>query len=95
MVSLPPALMQLTDAGLAISVAGLAAGSDGVQALVARAMAIAVVNRVAIFGRCMLINRHIFVFKSIANSIVSVYRQSASSRFAPSHPVCSLAHANI
>ena len=39
MVSLPPALMQCTDAGLAISVAGLVAGSDRVQALVARAMA--------------------------------------------------------
>ena len=53
MVSLPPALMQCTDAGLAISVAGLVAGSEGVQALVARAMAIAVVNRVVICGRCM------------------------------------------
>ena len=74
MVSLPPALMQCTDAGLAISVAGLVAGSDGVQALVARAMAIAVVNRVAICGRCMSINRNVFVFKNNANSIVSVYR---------------------
>ena len=94
MVSLPPALMQCTDAGLAISVVGLVAGSGGVQALVARAMAIAVVNGVAICGRCMSINRHVFVFKSIANSIVSVYRQWAGSWFAPSHPVCSLAHAN-
>jgi hypothetical protein len=33
-----------------------------VQALVARAMAITVVNRVAICGRCMSINRHVFVF---------------------------------
>ena len=57
MVSLPPALMQLTDAGLAISVAGLVAGSDGVQALVARAMA----QRLVICGRCMSINRHVFV----------------------------------
>ncbi len=73
MVSLPPALMQLTDAGLAISLAGLVAGSDGVQALVARAMAIAVVNRVAICGRCILINRHVFFFKTMVNSIVSVY----------------------
>lgn len=67
MVNLPPALMQCTDAGLAISVAGLVAGlvagSDGVQALVARAMAIAVVNRVGICGRCMSINRHAFVLK--------------------------------
>ena len=54
--------MQLTDAGLAISVVGLVAGSDGVQALVARAMAIAVINRVAICGRCMSINRHVFVY---------------------------------
>ena len=53
MVSLPPALMQCTDAGLAISVAGLVAGSDGVQALVPRAMAIAMVTRVAICGRCI------------------------------------------
>jgi len=59
MVSLPPALMQCTDAGLAISVAGLVAGSDGVQALVARAM----VQRVAICGRCMSINRHVFFFE--------------------------------
>jgi hypothetical protein len=72
-------------------VAGLVADSDGVQALVARAMVI----RVAICGRCMSINRHVFFFKTIANSIVSVYRQWAGSRFAPSHPVCSLAHANI
>ena len=63
MVSLPPALMQCTDAGLAISVAGLVAGSDGVQALVARAMAIAVVNRVAICTGCMSINRHVSIFK--------------------------------
>ena len=87
--------MQCTDAGLAISVAGLVAGSDGVQALVARAIAIAVVNRVAICTGCMSINRHVFVFKSITNSIVSVYRQLAGSRFAPSHPVCSLTYANI
>jgi hypothetical protein len=87
--------MQCTDAGLAISVAGLVAGSDGVQALVARAMAIAVVNRVAICGRCMSINRHVFVYKIIANSIVSVYQHWTGSRFAPSHPVCSLAHVNI
>ena len=59
MVSLPPALMQCTDAGLAISVAGWVAGSDGVQALVARAM----VQRVAICGRCMSINRHVFFFE--------------------------------
>ncbi len=71
MVSLPPALMQCTDAGLAISVAGLAAGSDGVQALVARAM----MQRMAISGRCMSINRHVFVFKSYVNSIVSIYRR--------------------
>ncbi len=71
MVSLPPALMQCTDAGLAISVAGLVAGSDGVQALVTRAMVI----RVAICGRCISINRHVFFFKSISNSIVSVYQQ--------------------
>ena len=87
--------MQCTDAGLAISVAGLVADSDGVQALVARAMAIATVTRVAICGRCMSINRHVFVFKTIDNSIVSVYRRSVGSRFAPSHPVCSLTHANI
>jgi hypothetical protein len=91
MVSLPPALMQFTDAGLAISVAGWVAGSDGVQALVPRAM----MQRVAICGRCMSINRHVFFFKTIANSIVSVYRRSVGSQFAPSHPVCSLAHANI
>jgi hypothetical protein len=72
-------------------VAGLVAGSDGVQALVARAMA----QRMAICGRCMSINRHVFVFKTIANSIVSVYRRSVGSRFAPSHPVCSLTYANI
>jgi len=87
--------MQCTDAGLAISVAGLVAGSDGVQALVARAMAIAVVNRVAICGRCMSINRHVFVFKTNNNSIVSIYRRSVGSQFAPSHPVCSLTYANI
>ncbi len=62
MVSLPPALMQCTDAGLAISVAGLVADSDGVQALAARAMAIAMVTRVAICGRCMSINRHVSIF---------------------------------
>jgi hypothetical protein len=44
MVSFPPAMMQCTDAGLAISVVGLVADSDGVQATVARAMA----QRVAI-----------------------------------------------
>ncbi len=71
MVGLPPALMQCTDAGLAISVAGWVADSDGVQALVARAIA----QRVAICGRCMSINRHVFIFKTFANSIVSVYRQ--------------------
>ena len=59
MVSLPPALMQCTDAGLAISVAGLVAGSDGVQALVARAMT----QRVAICTGCMLINLHVSIFK--------------------------------
>jgi hypothetical protein len=77
MVSLPPELMQFTDAGLAVSVAGLVADSDGVQALVARAVAIAMVTRVAICGRCMSINRHVFVFKSFINSIVSIYRQRA------------------
>ena len=60
MVSLPPALMQCTDAGLAISVAGLVADSDGVQALVASAMA----QRVAICGRCMSMNRHVSVFRN-------------------------------
>jgi hypothetical protein len=40
-----------------------------VQALVARAM----MQRVAICGRCMSINRHVLVFKSYVNSIVSVY----------------------
>jgi hypothetical protein len=70
---------------------GLVAGSDGVQALVARAM----MQRVAICGRCMSINRHVFVFKTYANSIVSVYRRSVGSRFARSHPVCSLTYANI
>ena len=59
MVSLPPALMQCTDAGLAISVVGLVAGSDGVQALVARAMA----QKVAICTGCMSINRHVSIFK--------------------------------
>ena len=59
MVSLPPALMQLTDAGLAISVAGVLADSDGLQALVARAMA----QRVAICTGCMSINRHVSIFK--------------------------------
>jgi len=83
--------MQCTDAGLAISVEGLVAGSDGVQALVARAM----MQRVAICGRCMSINRHVFFLKTIVNSIVSIYRRSVGSRFAPSHPVCSLTHANI
>jgi hypothetical protein len=39
------------------------AGSDGVQALVARAMAIAVVNRVAICTGRMSINRHVSIFK--------------------------------
>jgi hypothetical protein len=39
------------------------ADSDGVQALVARAMAIAMVTRVAICGRCMSINRHVSMFK--------------------------------
>ena len=61
MVSLPPALMQLTDAGLAVSVAGVLADSDGLQALVARAMAIAVVNRVVMCGRRMLINHYVFI----------------------------------
>jgi hypothetical protein len=83
--------MQCTDAGLAISVAGFVAGSDGVQALVARAMT----QRMAICGRCMSINRHVFFFKTNDNSIVSVYRRSVGSRFAPSHPVCSLTYANI
>jgi hypothetical protein len=91
MVSLPPALMQCTDAGLAISVSGLEADSYGVQALAARAM----MQRVAICGRCISINRHVFVFKSFVNSIVSVYRRSVGSRFAPNHPVCSLTLANI
>ncbi len=91
MVSLPPALMQCTDAGLAISVSGLEADSYGVQALVARAM----MQSVAICGRCMSINRHVFVFKSNDNSIVTVYRRSVGSRFAPSLPVCTLTYANI
>ncbi len=60
MVGLPPALMQCTDAGLAISVAGFVAGSDGVQALVARAMA----QRVAICTGRIQIN-HMFVFLKI------------------------------
>ncbi len=60
MVSLPPALMQCTDAGLAISVAGLVAGSDGVQALVARAMA----QRLAICTGRIQIN-HMSVFLKI------------------------------
>ena len=95
MVSSPPALMQWTDAGLAISVAGLVADSDGVQALVARAMTIAVVNSVAICVRCMSINRHVFFLKIYINSIVLFYRQPVGSRLAPSHPVCSLTSANI
>jgi hypothetical protein len=60
MVSFPPALMQCTDAGLAISVEGWVADSNGVQALAARAMA----QRTAICGRCMSMNRHVFVFKN-------------------------------
>ena len=51
--------MQCTEAGLAISVAGLVAVSDGLQPLAARAM----MQRVAICGRCMSINRHVFFFK--------------------------------
>ncbi len=58
MISLPPALMQLTDAGLAISATGTWGLSDGEQAQLARAMA----QRVAICGRCMSINRHVFVY---------------------------------
>jgi hypothetical protein len=44
---------------LAISVVGLVAGSDGVQALVARAMT----QRVAICTEWMSINRHVAIFK--------------------------------
>jgi hypothetical protein len=68
-VSLPPILMQFTDAGLAIPVVGLGPDSDGVQAPAARAM----VQRVAIFGRCMSINRHVFNYLNQMNSIVSIY----------------------
>ena len=42
--------MQLTEAGFAISAAGCVADSDGVQALVAKAMAIAMAQRVARCG---------------------------------------------
>ena len=58
-VSLPPALMQWTDAGLAISIAGLVADSDGEQAQLARA----ITQRMAICVRCISINRHAFVNK--------------------------------
>ena len=53
--------MQLTDAGLAISATGIWGLSDGEQAQLARAMAMTTASRVAIFGRCMSINRHVFV----------------------------------
>ena len=58
MISLPPALMQCTDAGLAISATETWGLSDGEQAQLARARA----QRVAICGRCMSINRHVFVY---------------------------------
>ncbi len=68
-VSLPPALMQLTEAGLAMSVMGCVADSDGLHAQAARAMA----QRVAICGRCMSINRHVFIYLTKTNSIALVY----------------------
>ncbi len=58
--SLPPAITQATDAGLAMATLPVVVSSEGVQPQVASAMA----QRKAIRDGRISINRHAFIFKS-------------------------------
>ena len=69
MLSWPPTLMQFSDAGLAIPVTSFEADSDGMQALVARAMA----QKVAMLVRRISINLYEFVLLNLFNFIELIY----------------------